>query len=64
MHLKQCLGLKPKHGPGPAYGHALGHGQGQGLGLGLGLSLQRQKGEVLNRNSPFLVGAKINLAEI
>ena len=58
MHLKQCLGLKPKHG------HALGHGQGQGLGLGLGLSLQRQKGEVLNRNSPFLVGAKINLAEI
>ena len=36
-----------------------------GLPLGLGLlSLQRQKGEVLNRNSPFLVGAKINLAEI
>ena len=30
----------------------------------LGLSLQRQKGEILNRNSPFFVGAKINLAEI
>ena len=52
----QCLGLKPKHGCG--HGHAHGHGQG------LGLRPTKAKGEVLNRNSPLLVGAKINLAEL
>lgn len=63
------MGLGLRMGMDPPLGMPFGHGQGQELGLGLGLawlglSQQRQKGEVLNRNSPFLVGAKINLAEI
>lgn len=55
------MGLGLRMGMDPPLGTAKGL---DWIGLSQGLSQQRQKGEVLNRNSPFLVGAKINLAEI